>query len=123
MLRFELVRSALDTPRPAMDGQRSVAGSGTAPGTGPHLPPPLADAKDAITWDLSVDSTACRAHRYAAGARKQGDLQKEPPGGVFDELRDQELGRSRGGFTTKLHLAVEQGQTPMSVRGHGRTAR
>lgn len=25
------------------------------------------------------------------------------------------LGRSRGGFTTKLHLAVEQGQKPMSI--------
>ncbi|MFJ1958779.1 IS5 family transposase [Streptomyces microflavus] len=60
----------------------------------------LADAKGAITWDLSVDSTVCRAHQHAAGARKQSDLQKEPPG---------------GGFTTKLHLAVEQGQKAMSI--------
>ncbi|MFB6514158.1 hypothetical protein ACFCW4_06840 [Streptomyces virginiae] len=51
-------------------------------------------------WDLSVDSTVCRAHLHAAGARKQGDLQKEPPGGVFTEPRDHGLGRSRGGFTT-----------------------
>ncbi|WTP82223.1 IS5 family transposase [Streptomyces sp. NBC_00178] len=42
----------------------------------------LADAKSAITWELSVDSTVCRAHQHAAGARKRGDLQKEPPGGV-----------------------------------------
>ncbi|MFE2022988.1 transposase [Streptomyces sp. NPDC059499] len=75
----------------------------------------LADAKGAITWDLSVDSTVCRAHQSAAGARKQGDLQKEPPGGIFTEPRDHGLGRSRGGFTTKLHLAVEQGQKPMSI--------
>ncbi|MGW0860569.1 IS5 family transposase, partial [Streptomyces sp. NPDC002690] len=75
----------------------------------------LADAKGAITWDLSVDSTVCRAHQHAAGARKQGGLQKEPPGGVFTEPRDHGLGRSRGGFTTKLHLAVEQGQRPMSI--------
>lgn len=75
----------------------------------------LADAKGAITWDLSVDSTVCRAHQHAAGARKQGDLQKESPGGVFDEPRDHGLGRSRGGFTTKLHLAVEQGQKPMLI--------
>ncbi|MFE9468227.1 IS5 family transposase [Streptomyces virginiae] len=75
----------------------------------------LADAKGAITWDLSVDSTVCRAHRHAAGARKQGDLQKEPPGGIVTELHDHGLGRSRGGFTTKLHLAVEQGQKPMSI--------
>ncbi|MFJ2931438.1 transposase [Streptomyces sp. NPDC087219] len=33
----------------------------------------LADAKGAITWDLSVDSTVCRAHQHAAGARKQAD--------------------------------------------------
>ncbi|MFG3280333.1 IS5 family transposase [Streptomyces sp. NPDC048111] len=45
----------------------------------------LADAKGAITWDLSVDSTVCCAHQHAAGARKQGDLQEEPPGGVFTE--------------------------------------
>ncbi|MER6190166.1 IS5 family transposase [Streptomyces cyaneofuscatus] len=75
----------------------------------------LADAKGAIAWDLSVDSTVCRAHQHAAGARKQGDLQKEPPGGVFTEPRDHGLGRSRGGFTTKLHLAVEQGQKPLSI--------
>ncbi|MFI9467761.1 IS5 family transposase [Streptomyces sp. NPDC052492] len=37
----------------------------------------LADARGAITWDLSVDSTVCRAHQHAAGARKHGDLQKE----------------------------------------------
>ncbi|WP_371098661.1 IS5 family transposase [Streptomyces sanglieri] len=75
----------------------------------------LADANGAIVWDLNVDSTVCRAHQHAAGARKQGDLQKEPPGGVFAEPRDHGLGRSRGGFTTKLHLAVEQGQKPMSI--------
>ncbi|MEV7318462.1 IS5 family transposase [Streptomyces microflavus] len=75
----------------------------------------LADARGAIRWDLSVDSTVCRAHQHAAGARKQGDLQREPPGGVFTEPGDHGLGRSRGGFTTKLHLAVEQGQKPLSV--------
>lgn len=34
----------------------------------------LADTKGAITWDLNVDSAVCRAHQYAAGARKQGGL-------------------------------------------------
>ncbi|GAA3801775.1 hypothetical protein GCM10023083_41000 [Streptomyces phyllanthi] len=48
------------------------------------------------------------------GPGSGGDLQKEPPG-VFTEPRDHGLGRSRGGFTTKLHLAVEQGQKPMSL--------
>ncbi|WP_406064566.1 transposase [Streptomyces sp. NBC_01077] len=74
----------------------------------------MADAKGAIAWDLGVDSTVCRARQHAAGAR-QGDLQNEPPGRVFAEPGDHGPGRSRGGFTTKLHLAVEQGQKPMSI--------
>lgn len=28
----------------------------------------LADAEGVIVWDLSVDSTVCRAHQHAAGA-------------------------------------------------------
>ncbi|MFD9846393.1 hypothetical protein [Streptomyces parvus] len=72
-------------------------------------PQSLADAKGAIVWDLSVDSTVCRAHQHAAGAREEGDLQKEPPGGVFTEPGDHGLGRSRGGFTSKQHLVVEHG--------------
>ncbi|MFI8943987.1 transposase [Streptomyces syringium] len=44
-----------------------------------------ADSQGSITWDLNVDSTVCRAHGHAAGARKRGELQKEPPGGVFVE--------------------------------------
>ncbi|MFF7725880.1 IS5 family transposase [Streptomyces sp. NPDC008001] len=46
---------------------------------------------------------------------EKGELQKEPPGGVSVEPDDHGLGRSRGGLTTKLHLAVEQGQKPMSI--------
>ena len=74
-----------------------------------------ADAAGLITWEVSVDSTVCRAHQHAAGARRDGDSQVEPPGGVFVEPADHALGRSRGGFSTKIHLAVEQGQKPMSV--------
>nr|WP_240503187.1 IS5 family transposase [Streptomyces prasinopilosus] len=73
-----------------------------------------ADAKGLITWDVNVDSTVCRAHQHAAGAAKK-DLQKEPPGGIFAEPADHGLGRSRGGLTSKVHLAVEQGQKPLSV--------
>ncbi|MFE2750077.1 IS5 family transposase [Streptomyces scopuliridis] len=74
-----------------------------------------ADAKDLITWDVSVDSTVCRAHQHAAGAAKRGISRKEPPGGVETEPDDHGLGRSRGGLTTKVHLAVEQRQKPMSI--------
>ncbi|MFJ6407075.1 transposase [Streptomyces hydrogenans] len=77
--------------------------------------PSLADAAGAITWDLSVDSTVCPAHRHAAGARKWDDQQKEPPCGVCTEPADHLLGRSRSEFTTRLHLAVEQGRKRLSI--------
>ncbi len=82
----------------------------------------LADAKGAITWDLSVDSTVCRAHQHAAGARKQGDLQKEPPGGVFIEPHDHGLDVAR-----RLHHQAaprrRAGPKAHVDRGDGRTAR
>jgi transposase len=34
---------------------------------------------------------------------------------VDNEPQDHALGRSRGGLTTKLHLAVEAGQRPLSI--------
>jgi transposase len=72
----------------------------------------LADAAGHVTWDISVDSATARAHQHAAGARKDPAGQQEPPG---PEPADHALGRSRGGLTTKFHLAAEQGQKPMSV--------
>ncbi len=45
-----------------------------------------------LEW-LILDSTVIRAHPHAAGAVKGG--------------ADQALGRSRGGFSTKLHFAVD----------------
>jgi Transposase DDE domain len=44
-----------------------------------------------------------------------GDRQREAPGGVDSEPADHGLGRSRGGLSCKLHLAVERGQKPLSV--------
>jgi transposase len=73
-----------------------------------------ADAAGVICWEVNVDSTVCRAHQHAAGARRDGNAQKEPPGGVTIEPAHHGLGRSRGGFTTKIHLASEQGQRPLS---------
>ncbi|MFF8988793.1 IS5 family transposase [Streptomyces sp. NPDC014983] len=74
-----------------------------------------ADAAGLITWEVNVDSTVCRAHQHAAGARRDGAGQKEPPGGAGAEPEDHGLGRSRGGFSTKIHLACEQGQKPLSL--------
>jgi transposase len=76
----------------------------------------LADAAGHVTWDVSVDSGTARAHQHAAGARRNGGGQKEPPGGAGSaEPGDHALGRSRGGLTSKFHLAVEQGQKPLAV--------
>ena len=75
-----------------------------------------AEASGLIDWDVSVDSTIARAHQHAAGARKQPQEQVEPPGGVHGpEPDDHALGRSRGGWTTKLHLACEQGRATLAV--------
>jgi transposase len=75
-----------------------------------------ADAAGRIGWDVSVDSTVTRAHQHAAGARRWPDRQAEPPGGRGGiEPGDHSLGKSRGGWTTKLHLACEQGQQVLSM--------
>jgi transposase len=71
-----------------------------------------ADAAGLICWDVSVDSTVVRAHQHAAGARRDPLAQVEP---ALGEPVDHGLGRSRGGLTTKLHLACEQGQKVMSL--------
>lgn len=39
-----------------------------------------ADANKLITWDVSVDSTVCRAHQHAAGAVKRGISRTSRPG-------------------------------------------
>lgn len=50
-----------------------------------------------LEW-LILDSTVIRAHPHAAGARKRAD----GTGGQAEQA----LGRSRGGFGTKIHAAV-----------------
>ncbi|WP_405531342.1 IS5 family transposase [Streptomyces canus] len=73
------------------------------------------DSIGTVEWTVSVDSTINRAHQHAAGARKKG-----PAAG--DELEDpacttagQALGRSRGGLTTKVHLACDGRGLPLAV--------
>ncbi|WP_420831550.1 IS5 family transposase [Amycolatopsis lexingtonensis] len=75
----------------------------------------LAEAAGRIVWDVSVDSTITRAHQHAAGARKRGICKLSRRAGVTAEPDDHALGRSRGGWTTKLHLGCEQGQKPLSI--------
>jgi transposase len=51
-----------------------------------------------------VDSKIVRAHAYAAGAEKNGTADA------------QALGRSRGGFSTKIHLLVDGLGNPLRLR-------
>lgn len=53
-----------------------------------------------LEW-LFVDSTTVRAHQHAAGMNTGGE--------------DQDLGRSVGGFTTKLHMAVDSLANPVAM--------
>lgn len=61
-----------------------------------------ADAVGKIDWQVSVDSTTARAHIHAAGARRDSGER------ILDEPDHHGLGRSRGGWSTKIHLACEQ---------------
>ncbi|MEU1577425.1 IS5 family transposase [Streptomyces collinus] len=65
-----------------------------------------ADADDDLDWTVSVDSTVVRAHQHAAGARKRGR-----PTAVS---ADHALGRSRGGLSTKVHLAADGRARPLA---------
>jgi len=63
----------------------------------------------AIDWNLHfVDATIVRAHQHAAGARRDGATPEEVPA-------REALGRSQGGFSTKLHLRAEGNGRPMTV--------
>ncbi|MFF0013142.1 IS5 family transposase [Streptomyces sp. NPDC005374] len=95
----------------------------------------VADADGGIDWNINVDSTVARAHQHAAGAPKgpppappgsskgalQRSVQRLP---AVVSLRDlleeagaagEALGRSRGGLTTKIHIAAEGRCRPLSL--------
>ncbi|MFI6657516.1 IS5 family transposase [Streptomyces sp. NPDC050523] len=65
-----------------------------------------ADAEKNLDWVVAVDSTIVRAHQHAAGARSKGAHVREPA--------DHALGRSRGGLTTKVHLAADGNCRPLA---------
>ena len=72
----------------------------------------ISDEAGLIEWVVSVDSTINRAHQHAAGARRHPEQQRTPPVG---EPADHALGRSRGGLSTKVHLASEQGRKTLAT--------
>ncbi|MFJ8043700.1 IS5 family transposase [Kitasatospora sp. NPDC096147] len=65
-----------------------------------------ADADGDLDWVVAVDSTVVRAHQHAAGARPKGAPAGEP--------HHHALGRSRGGLTTKVHLAADGNCRPLA---------
>ncbi|WP_425389381.1 IS5 family transposase [Cryptosporangium arvum] len=78
----------------------------------------IAEAIDELDREVSVDSSIVRAHQHAAGARRAqapgaGGL---PAGRRADRARgDHAIGRSRGGPSTKLHLACDGHGRPLTV--------
>jgi hypothetical protein len=64
---------------------------------------------EAIDFELwCVDGTVIRAHRVTSGARK-GELTSE------ENAENHALGRSRGGYSTKLHFLTDAQGIPLSV--------
>ncbi|MEU4931935.1 IS5 family transposase [Streptomyces yokosukanensis] len=75
-----------------------------------------ADAERHIDWSMvSVDSTVCRAHQHAVGARKQAPRKSGRRARPAEHRPDEALGRSRGGLTAKIHLAGEGGRRPLAM--------
>jgi transposase len=68
-----------------------------------------AEQRGEIDWDLHfVDATIVRAHQHAGGARRDGATPEAVPA-------REALGRSQGGFSTKLHLRAEGNGRPITV--------
>ncbi|MFE3646203.1 IS5 family transposase [Streptomyces sp. NPDC059169] len=75
-----------------------------------------ADTEGRIDWSMvSVDSTSCRAHHHAAGARKKAPRVPKKRSTPRHHRPDEGLGRSRGGLTSKIHLAGEGGRRPLAL--------
>ncbi|WP_376770955.1 IS5 family transposase [Streptosporangium becharense] len=83
----------------------------------------LADASGRIGWDVGGDSIICRAHQHAAGACHHGDQQAGRLGGARHEPAGHALGRSRGGLSTKPHMACEANRLLLSLVKLPRVAR
>ena len=72
-----------------------------------------ADAAGELDWVVCIDGTIVRAHQHAAGARHRPS--KADRAAKVEHPPDEALGRSRGGFTTKLHLACDGRGRPLAV--------
>ncbi|WP_331727686.1 IS5 family transposase [Streptomyces sp. NBC_00158] len=74
------------------------------------------DLAGRLDWSMvGVDSTTCRAHQHAAGARKTAPRVPKGRTTPRNHRPDEGLGRSRGGLTCKIHLAGEGGCRPLAL--------
>lgn len=91
------------------------------------------DAAGRVDWGISVDSTTARAHQHAVGASRARPAMVGQKGGRRGDKAPRSgagqaggpaggggqagecLGRSRGGFTTKIHLSADGRCRPLSV--------
>ncbi|MFE6946600.1 IS5 family transposase [Streptomyces chartreusis] len=67
------------------------------------------DAAGDVDWMVQIDSTIVRAHQHAAANRQKGGINRT------DEPDDHALGRSRGGLSTKIHLACDGRGRPLAI--------
>ncbi|RLU83596.1 IS5/IS1182 family transposase [Streptomyces griseocarneus] len=75
-----------------------------------------ADMEGRIDWTMvGIDSTSCRAHQHAAGARHHPARVPGRRGRPAQHRDDEALGRSRGGLTCKIHLASDGGRRPLAI--------
>ncbi|MGV9601875.1 IS5 family transposase [Streptosporangium sandarakinum] len=74
------------------------------------------DAIGQVDWSvICVDSTIVRAHQHAASARKGGSGKGRTGSNQPRPIRaDKALGRSRGGLTTRIHLAADGRGLPLA---------
>ncbi|WP_374214914.1 IS5 family transposase [Streptomyces coelicoflavus] len=68
-----------------------------------------ADATGDIDWLVQIDSTIVRAHQHAAATGRKGGTTGRT------NRNDHALGRSRGGLTTKIHLACDGRGRPLAI--------
>jgi hypothetical protein len=89
------------TPEKAASRRRHLTASTAQPSHQGH-----------VTWDASVASGTARAHQHAAGARKDGAAQKEPPGGAGPPgPADHALGRPRAGSPASSTWPASRGRS------------
>ncbi|MFD5428419.1 hypothetical protein [Streptomyces sp. NPDC127084] len=87
-------------------------------GTWPELLTRLrarAKAAGLIAWEITSTPRSAGPISHAAIARRDGQAQKDLPGGTRTDLYVHGLGLSRGGCTTKNYLSCEGGQRPLSL--------